>query len=95
MKQYDIIILGGGLSGLSCCALLQAEGFNCFLLEKEPELGGLTRTRCTDGFVFDRHGGHVFNTRNEHIKNWVFSLMPQEEWQYSLRKAKIEVVATL
>jgi protoporphyrinogen oxidase len=89
METYDVVILGGGLSGISCCAILQSEGVDCLLLEKEAELGGLTRTRQVDGFVFDCHGGKVFNTKQERVRDWVFSFLPKSEWQYSPRIAKI------
>lgn len=89
METHDVVILGGGLSGISCCAILQSEGVDCLLLEKEANLGGLTRTRQVNGFVFDCHGGKVFNTKKERVRDWVFSLLPESEWQHSPRVAKI------
>ncbi len=89
MERYDVIILGGGISGISCCSILQANGVNCILVEKEASLGGLTRSRQVNGFVFDCHGGHIFNTSNERVREWVFSYLPKEQWSHSPRKAKI------
>jgi phytoene dehydrogenase-like protein len=43
MKHYDVIIIGGGISGLAVAALLSKKGYHIALLEKEPILGG----RCT------------------------------------------------
>lgn len=89
MDTFDVVILGGGLSGVSCAAMLQEAGIDSLVLEKEANLGGLTRTRQVDGFVFDCHGGKVFNTKNERVREWVFSYLPQSEWQFSPRIAKI------
>jgi len=41
MPQYDVAIIGGGLSGLSSAYFLSKEGFSVILLEKEKDLGGL------------------------------------------------------
>jgi protoporphyrinogen oxidase len=89
MQNCEVLILGGGLSGLTCAAELQNKSIDCILVEKESRLGGLTRTRHTDGFTYDCHGGHVFNTRNKEVKDWVFSYMPEDEWTHSRRIAKI------
>jgi protoporphyrinogen oxidase len=89
METCEIVVLGGGLSGIACCSILQSEGMDCILIEKEKELGGLAKTRITDGFVFDPHGGHVFNTKNDRVREWVFSALPRPKWQHSPRIAKI------
>jgi len=89
METCDVLVLGGGLSGISCCAILQSEGVDCLLIEKDTSLGGLTSTRVASSFVFDSHGGHVFNTKNERVKEWVFSILPECKWQHSPRVAKI------
>ena len=89
METYDVIVLGGGLSGICLCAEIQAKGEDCLLIEKEAKLGGLTRTRMPNGFVFDCHGGHIFNTKSERVKSWVFSFLPESKWKHSVRLAKI------
>jgi phytoene dehydrogenase-like protein len=43
MKKYDVIVIGGGISGLGVAALLSNKGYRTILLEKESILGG----RCT------------------------------------------------
>jgi protoporphyrinogen oxidase len=89
MESVELVILGGGLSGISCAAMLQDAAVDCLVLEKEASLGGLTRTRQIDGFVFDCHGGKVFNTKNDQVRDWVFSRLPKSQWQFSPRIAKI------
>ena len=41
---YDIIIIGSGISGLSCAALLAMEGKSVLVLEKHFKAGGYTHT---------------------------------------------------
>lgn len=53
-SRYDIVIIGSGLSGLMCGALLSKHGYSVCLLEKEPVSGGNLQT-------FKRYG-KVFNT---------------------------------
>lgn len=48
-----ILIVGGGLAGLSAAAFLAKEGIPPLLLEKEEEVGGLVSSFERDGFSFD------------------------------------------
>jgi len=52
-----IIILGGGLSGLTCGLSLIKAGHEVVILEKEDELGGLARSYRKGPFTFD-YGPH-------------------------------------
>jgi len=52
-----IIILGGGLSGLTCGLTLIKAGHEVIILEKEDELGGLARSYRKGHFTFD-YGPH-------------------------------------
>ncbi len=52
-----IIILGGGLSGLTCALTLIKTGHEVTILEKEKELGGLARSYRKGAFTFD-YGPH-------------------------------------
>lgn len=48
-----IVILGGGIAGLSCAYRLQARGLPVLLLEKSERAGGVIQTARRDGFLFD------------------------------------------
>jgi hypothetical protein len=41
-REYDVVILGGGLAGLTCGLYLQEAGLNVLILERAPRAGGLT-----------------------------------------------------
>ena len=42
MKDYDVVIIGAGLSGLTSGLYLQEAGLNVLILERAPQAGGLT-----------------------------------------------------
>jgi hypothetical protein len=41
-KTYDVVIIGGGISGLTCGLYLQEAGLKVLILERAPQAGGLT-----------------------------------------------------
>lgn len=84
-----ISVLGAGVSGLTIAKLLHDKGHEVIVYEKSVRLGGLARTRFTEGYLYDPCGGHIFNSRNSEIVDWVFSILPKEHWQHSVRNAKI------
>ena len=57
----DAIIVGAGLSGLSCAHDLTRAHRKCLVLEAGHEIGGRMRTDRVDGYQFDR-GFHIFFT---------------------------------
>jgi hypothetical protein len=61
-ELYDVIIVGGGLSGLTAAIYLTEKEKHVLLLEKEDFLGGLAaHNRTSDGIVYDR--GAAYYTR--------------------------------
>ena len=40
MRTYDVVIVGGGVAGLSAARKLKQAGVDFVLLELEPEVGG-------------------------------------------------------
>ncbi|EJK51643.1 hypothetical protein THAOC_29167, partial [Thalassiosira oceanica] len=38
-KDYDVVIVGGGLAGISAARSLAKDGFDVMILEAEPSLG--------------------------------------------------------
>ncbi|MBF0331936.1 MAG: FAD-dependent oxidoreductase, partial [Candidatus Omnitrophica bacterium] len=74
MKQKKILILGGGLAGLSTAWHLQEGGISCQVFEKENEVGGLCRSKKVGAFTFD-HDGHLLHFRHKDIFNLVKGLL--------------------
>ncbi len=59
MGARDVVIIGGGLSGLTTAYLLADKGFNVTLLEAEERAGGQARAFRIDGHIVE-HGSHAF-----------------------------------
>ena len=61
-----IVVIGGGLAGLSAGYLLSKAGRQITVIEKDSTVGGLAKTVEHNGFRFDL-GGHRFLTENKRI----------------------------
>ncbi|MFA6801547.1 MAG: oleate hydratase, partial [Acholeplasmataceae bacterium] len=51
--MYDVIIVGGGIAGLTAAAYLTKDNKKVLLLEKEDKVGGLVSTFEYKEFTFD------------------------------------------
>ena len=72
-----VIILGGGLAGLSTGYILSQKGVKVCLFEAGSVVGGLSRTITQKDFHFDV-GGHRFLTTNKEIEKLVLDLLEGE-----------------
>jgi len=53
MEQYDVVILGAGLGGMLCAALLSREGMRVAVIEQNKQVGGCLQTFSFDKKIFD------------------------------------------
>lgn len=58
-NEYDVIVVGSGIGGLTCGALLSKRGYKVLVLEQHNQVGGY----CSSF----RRGGFVFNTGVEDV----------------------------
>ena len=49
----SVVVIGGGIAGLSSAALLARDGYHVTLLEKQTNVGGRAGSWEKDGFRFD------------------------------------------
>jgi protoporphyrinogen oxidase len=61
VTDADVIVVGGGLAGLSAARHLEAAGRSVLMLESADAVGGRVRTDRVDGWLLDR-GFQVFDT---------------------------------
>ncbi len=74
-----IAIAGGGPTGLMMARLLAGDGHDVDVFEAGPEIGGLCRSRETEGYTFDLAGGHIMFTRDERVARFWDSLYEEDE----------------
>ncbi len=61
-----VIVLGGGIAGLAAARAARLAGASVVLVEKNPELGGFTRSIPVDGWIFDYAGHFLHLSRVQH-----------------------------
>lgn len=64
MKRYDVVVIGSGLGGLSCGAVLSKEGYNVCVLEKNARTGGCFQSFKRYGRILDT-GIHYIGSMDE------------------------------
>src|ERR1700755_2987166 len=53
MKKHDVVIIGSGIGGLICGAILSKLGYNVCILEKNKQIGGALQTFVRQKTIFD------------------------------------------
>ncbi len=90
MKNVGVVIIGGGMTGISVARLLQQSGTNDFVvLEQEQHADGLCRTRMIGNHVLDLGGGHLLCSKYPDVYDFIFSHLPRSEFQEFKRVSPI------
>jgi protoporphyrinogen oxidase len=89
MGKKRVVILGAGLTGLSAAWHLQKNGAETLVFEKEPEAGGLCRSKKLGGFTFD-YDGHLLHFKHRYTFELIKDLLKdnlsghyKSSWIYS------------
>ncbi|NNM32959.1 MAG: FAD-dependent oxidoreductase, partial [Gemmatimonadetes bacterium] len=69
-RSAEVVVVGAGLSGLSCALLLERQGVDVHLVEASDGVGGRVRTDLVEGFRLDR-GFQVLLTAYEEVQRQV------------------------
>ena len=80
-----IAIIGAGISGLSAAQMLKNK-YKVHVFEKEKTAGGLIRCQTIQNNLFHLSGGHVFNTKNEIVFNWIKKFLSFEQDFYKIKR---------
>jgi phytoene dehydrogenase-like protein len=68
--QNDVVIIGGGVAGLTCATRLHKQGRQVLVLEENNQTGGRIATDCVEGFLLDR-GFQVLQTGYPDISSYL------------------------
>lgn len=72
-------IIGAGMSGLAIANILQDNGNEVIVFEKDTRPGGMIKCDRVQGSLFHRTGGHVFNTKRQDIMEWFWQHFNKEK----------------
>ena len=98
---YDVIVVGGGIGGLTVAALLSARGLNTCLLERQSQVGGCIARVEFGGYDFEPGMGLYTSFGPGGIYEKLFSQLPVERPQatlltspYVIRQAGSDIKST-
>lgn len=66
--KYNVVIIGAGPAGIAAALELSKSGKDVLILEKQDQVGGISKTVNHNGYYFDT-GGHRFWTKNKEVEN--------------------------
>ena len=88
MKMGKVIILGAGPAGLGAGVELVKKGIKPLILEKDNQVGGLSKTINYKGYYFDL-GGHRFFTKSKEVISLWKETLSEEEFLERKRLSRI------
>src|SRR6185369_10687923 len=76
MSAYDVVVVGGGIGGLTVAALLSARGVNTCLLERQSQVGGCIARVEFSGYDFEPGMGLYTSFGAGEVYDMLFSQLP-------------------
>ncbi|MDT5062650.1 MAG: hypothetical protein QOH63_3109 [Acidobacteriota bacterium] len=73
---YEVVVVGGGIGGLTAAALLAARGVNVCLIEKESRVGGCAASFQKFGYDFEPGAGLYASWQPGEVHERVFAELP-------------------
>jgi prolycopene isomerase len=73
---YDVVVVGGGIGGLTVAALLAARGLSVCLFERSSQVGGCVKRIEYSGFDFEPGMGLYSGWGSGEIHDQIFSQLP-------------------
>jgi protoporphyrinogen oxidase len=86
-RKIPVVVLGGGISGLTAARVLQEQKREYLLLERCPTLGGLTRTVEVGEFCFDYTGHFLHLSRCASPEEIPYANLKNDDWEQITRRS--------
>jgi protoporphyrinogen oxidase len=87
-SSKKVVIMGAGPAGLTAAYQLMKAGIASTVLEKDPVVGGISRTACYKGYSFDI-GGHRFFTKVEAVDQMWHEVLSDADFLRRRRLSRI------
>ena len=84
MSAYDVVVVGGGIGGLTVAALLSARGLQTCLLERQSQVGGCIARVEFSGYDFEPGMGLYTSFGAGEVYDTLFSQLPVAAPEVSL-----------
>lgn len=88
LHKIPVLVLGGGISGLTAARALQQQQREFLLLERCPTFGGLTRTVEVGDFCFDYTGHFLHLSRYSTPEDIPYTNLKNQEWAQIDRRSR-------
>ncbi|MBI5747670.1 MAG: NAD(P)/FAD-dependent oxidoreductase [Nitrospinae bacterium] len=73
MADYDVIVIGGGIGGLTSASLLSKRGLRVLVVEQNSAAGGLCNSISKNGYTFDIAASLFWGFGHGEVFHWLFS----------------------
>src|SRR5262245_45409274 len=74
--ECEVVVVGGGIGGLTVAALLAARGLNVCLFERQSRVGGCVPNFDFQGYTFEPTSGLYTGWDTDGIHEQIFSELP-------------------
>lgn len=90
-KNVEVVVIGGGITGLVTTFLLKEKGVNVLLLEKSDRIGGQLHTINDEGFIFES-GPNTGVISNKEVLDLFRKLENDCTLQVARKEAKVRLI---
>ncbi len=89
-KKLNVVVIGGGFTGLSAAYELARRGVAITVLEKEDKVGGISANFKVNGFYVDKFYHHFFNS-DEHLIRLAGEIGFSDRLRYAPTKTSVYI----
>src|SRR5688572_21842380 len=85
MKQYDIVVIGAGISGAVLAERYASIGKKVLVIEKRAHIAGNCYDYIDDnGILVSKYGAHLFHTNEEDVWKYVNRFSEWYKWEHKV-----------
>ena len=84
-NPHEILVVGSGLSGVTCARVLAEKGYKTLVVEKMKQLGGQVFDYKNEfGITVHHYGPHIFHTNLKHVWDFVNRFSSFSDYQHNV-----------